>query len=141
MYRPWFSRLLQKLNDLIHLFIALALAGASILVIVQFGKDVWHGLHAHNLTLAFLHALGTLFILWVLSSLIGAETTYLRDGTIPLTVFVEVALITLLRQLILIPVEGDTGHSGAWQGLDFYWMIIAAVLVVGIAYYLVSRRN
>ncbi|AEK57643.1 conserved hypothetical protein [Acidithiobacillus caldus SM-1] len=55
--------------------------------------------------------------------------------------FVEVALITLLRQLILIPVEGDTGHSGAWQGLGFYWMIIAAVLVVGIAYYLVSRRN
>lgn len=140
MYRPWFSRLLQKLNDLIHLFIALALAGASVLVIGQFAKDVWHGLHTHNLTMAFLHALGTLFILWVLSSLIGAETTYLRDGTIPLAVFVEVALITLLRQLILIPVEGDSGHPGSWPGLEFYWMIIAAVLVVGIAYYLVYRR-
>jgi uncharacterized membrane protein (DUF373 family) len=82
--------------------------------------------------------LGNLFILWVLSSLISAEVRYMRTGHFTVVVFIEAALITLLRQLIIIPVE-SSGHLEQWAWT--YGLVIAAVLVVGVTYFLVQRRQ
>lgn len=122
-------------NRLLHVFIALALLVASLFPIWQFVADVVHTIESGAVSKGFLSALGNLFILWVLSSLISAEVRYMRTGQFGMTVFIEAALITLLRQLI-IPVESE-GHLETWAWT--YGLVIAAVVAVGITYFLVHR--
>ena len=134
----WFESTMDAANRLLHLFMALALLITSILLIWQFVADVLHTFRTGLLAQGFLQALGHLFILWVLSSLISAEVRYMQSGQFPVLVFIEAALITLLRQLIIIPVE-SAGHleAAAWT----YGLITAAVVAVGLTYYLVRRTR
>jgi uncharacterized membrane protein (DUF373 family) len=119
-------------------FIALALLIASILLMWQFVADVIQTFRSSQVARGFVQALGNLFILWVLSSLISAEVRYMRHRQFSVLVFIEAALITLLRQLIIIPVE-NAGHleSLAWT----YGLVIAAVVAVGLNYFLVRQKN
>ena len=128
--------MLDSANKLLHVFMALALLVACVLLIWQFVTEVIQTLRSGQLAQGFLQALGNLFILWVLSSLISAEVRYMHSGHISVLVFIEAALITLLRQLIIIPVE-RAGHleSAAWT----YGLITAAVIAVGLTDYLVRR--
>jgi uncharacterized membrane protein (DUF373 family) len=48
---------------------------------------------------------------WTLSRLISAEVSYIERGYFRVRVFVEVTIITLLRQLIVAPVEVAAGTS------------------------------
>lgn len=132
----WFETTMEAANRLLHVFIALALLVASLLLIWQFVSDVVITLRSGAVAQGFLQALGNLFILWVLSSLISAEVRYMRSGHFSVLVFIEAALITLLRQLIIIPVE-SSGHleNFAWT----YALITAAVIAVGVTYYLIRR--
>ncbi len=137
--RPqWFESTMDAANRLLHVFMALALLIASILLIWQFLADVVQTLKSGHVAQGFVQALGNLFILWVLSSLISAEVRYMRTGYFSVLVFIEAALITLLRQLIIIPAE-SAGHleSSAWT----YGLITAAVVAVSLTYYLVRRTS
>jgi uncharacterized membrane protein (DUF373 family) len=129
---------MEAANQLLHVFIALALLVASILLMWQFVADVIQTFRSSQVARGFVQALGNLFILWVLSSLISAEVRYMRHGQFSVLVFIEAALITLLRQLIIIPVE-SAGHleSFAWT----YGLVIAAVIAVGLNYYLVRQTQ
>ncbi|MCL5979294.1 MAG: phosphate-starvation-inducible PsiE family protein [Gammaproteobacteria bacterium] len=140
MFNDRFNNALRILNYTLHLFIAFALAAASVLIMIQFSRDVLEAFREHILAAGFLHALGTLFIVWVLSALISAEITYMRSGIFHVEVFFEVAMITLLRQLILIPVKGG-GETIQPEDLVFYAMISGALLATGIAYFLVARSQ
>ncbi|MEJ2480809.1 MAG: phosphate-starvation-inducible PsiE family protein [Acidihalobacter sp.] len=134
----WFEAVMEAANRLLHAFIAIALLVASLLLIWQFTSDVLTSVTSGDIGDGFLRSLGNLFILWVLSSLISAEVRYMRTGHFTVVVFIEAALITLLRQLIIIPVE-SSGHLEQWAWT--YGLVIVAVLVVGITYFLVQRRT
>jgi len=136
MRLQWFESMLDSANRLLHVFMALALLVACVLLIWQFVAEVIQTLRSEQLAQGFLQALGNLFILWVLSSLISAEVRYMHSGQFSVLVFIEASLITLLRQLIIIPVE-SAGHleSAAWT----YGLITAAVIAVGLTDYLVRR--
>ncbi len=136
MQPHWFESAMAGANRLLHVFIALALLVASLFLIWQFVADVVHTVASGAVSKGFLSALGNLFILWVLSSLISAEVRYMRTGQLGVTVFIEAALITLLRQLIIIPVE-SAGHLETWAWT--YALVIAAVVAVSVTYYLVHR--
>ena len=136
MRAHWFEAIMEGANRLLHAFIAIALLVASLLLIWQFTSDVFTSVVAGNIGAGFLRSLGNLFILWVLSSLISAEVRYMRTQHFTVVVFIEAALITLLRQLIIIPVE-SSGHLEQWAWT--YGLVIAAVLAVGITYFLVQR--
>jgi uncharacterized membrane protein (DUF373 family) len=138
MRTHWFEAVMEAANRLLHAFIAIALLVASLLLIWQFTADVFTSITSGDIGDGFLRSLGNLFILWVLSSLISAEVRYMRTGHFTVVVFIEAALITLLRQLIIIPVE-SSGHLEQWAWT--YGLVIAAVLVVGVTYFLVQRRQ
>ncbi len=132
----WFESIMEGANRLLHVFMAVVLLIASLLLIWQFGSDVVATLRSGQLAQGYLHALGNLFILWVLSSLISAEIRYMRTGSFSVLVFIEAALITLLRQLIIIPVESPGRLQDAtWS----YALITAAVIAVGATYYMMRR--
>jgi len=142
----WFERQLigslRLFNTLLHVVLALALAVASIMVIMEFANQVLVAASGGSLIHDFLNALGILFLLWTLSSLIAAEINYVQGGKIQLAVFLEVAMITLLRSLITEPIQLIAGRNepSAQPSFDVvhYGALLAAILVVGVIYYLIK---
>ncbi len=146
MFQEWQDNFEQKLvstlkgfNGLLHILLAIALVVASVLIVWQFSLEVVDSLRLGQLARGFLHALGTLFIVWTLSSLISAEIEYVATSRFHLRVFIEVAMITLLRQLIVEPVQVVAGTDANSEiSLWHYGMLLGAILVVGVVHRLVG---
>lgn len=130
---------MKNFNQLIHVLLALALAVACVMVIWDFGLKAAEAWRAGNATNGFFHALGSLFILWTLSTLISAEMSYLQTGRIYVRVFVEVAMISVIREMIVQPVQviSSSGNDANFSPVH-YGLLLAALLVIGVVYKLVS---
>lgn len=115
------------LNGFAHIIIGLALAVSVVMFTWLFFKDVQQAAYAHNLVHGFLHALGTLMLLWSISALISAEIRYLLDSKLLVETFIEVVLVLFLRKLIVMPVQ-DASPSfeeiGIWVGGAFVMGLI-----------------
>lgn len=127
-------------NRLIHLLLALALGIACAMVIWDVGAKIYQSWQAGNAAQGFLHALGSLFILWTLSTLISAEINYIQTGRVYARVFVVVAMISIIREIIVQPVQAiaANGLNGSAFNPMEYGLLLAALLVTGIVYRLVS---
>lgn len=131
---------MKNFNQLIHVLLALALGVACVMVIWDFGLQAAEAWRAGNATSGFFHALGSLFILWTLSTLISAEMAYLQTGRIYVRVFVEVAMISVIREMIVQPVQvisSPNGNEATFNPVH-YGLLLAALLVAGVVYRLVS---
>jgi hypothetical protein len=110
------------LNGFAHIIIGLALATSVIMFTWLFFMDVKQAAYAHNLVHGFLHALGTLMLLWSISALISAEIRYLTGSKLLVETFIEVVLVLFLRKLIVMPVQDATptiSEVGMWVGGAF----------------------
>ncbi len=118
---------MQWLNGFAHLIIGLALAISVVMFTWLFFKDVQNAAYNHNLVHGFLHALGTLMLLWSVSALISAEIRYLMGSKLLVETFVEVVLVLFLRKLIVMPVQ-DASPSieeiSIWVGGAFAMGVI-----------------
>ncbi len=126
-------------NRLIHLLLALALGIACAMVIWDVAVKIYHAWEAGNAAQGFLHALGSLFILWTLSTLISAEINYIETGRVYARVFVVVAMISIIRELIVQPVQAIASQGGGAFNPMEYGLLLAALLVTGVVYRLVSN--
>lgn len=134
---------MRKFNQLIHVLLALALAIACVMVIWDFGVKAADSWQTGSAMSGFFHALGSLFILWTLSTLISAEMNFLLTGRTSVRVFVEVAMISVIREMIVQPVQVITtpgGHEVAFNPMH-YGLLLAALLVSGVVYRLVSEAH
>ncbi len=131
---------MQGFNWLMHVLLALALGIASVMVIWDVSVKIFGAWQAGNAAQGFLHALGSLFVLWTLSTLISAEINYIQTGRVYVRVFVVVALISTVRELIVAPVQAMTGGQPPGDGFNWvsYSLLLATLLVVGIVYRLVG---
>ncbi len=130
---------MKNFNQLIHVLLALALGVACVMVIWDFGQKAFAALQAGDAANGFFQALGSLFILWTLSTLISAEMNYLQTGRIYVRVFVEVAMISVIREMIVQPVQViSAGHTESDFNPVHYGLLLAALLVIGVVYRLVS---
>jgi uncharacterized membrane protein (DUF373 family) len=131
---------MKGFNQFIHILLALALAIACVMVILDFGQKAVEAWHAGNATGGFFHALGSLFILWTLSTLISAEMNYLQTGRTYVRVFVEVAMISVIREMIVQPVQviSNPGAEPSSFNPIHYGLLLVALLVIGVVYRMVS---
>ncbi|BBP00507.1 phosphate-starvation-inducible PsiE family protein [Sulfuriferula nivalis] len=143
MFEKKLIQLLSQFNNLLHMALTVALAIASVMVIWQFSVDVFHAITHGYLIKGFLQSLGTLFLVWTLSSLISAEISFLQNGILHVRVFIEVVIITLLRQLLVAPVQmaGATPSTGDEFDPLHFGLILAALLVIGILHWLVGGAS
>lgn len=119
------------LNGFAHIVIGLALATSVIMFTWLFFIDVKNAAYAHNLVHGFIHALGTLMLLWSISALISAEIRYLQGSKLLVETFIEVVLVLFLRKLIVMPVQDITPsieEISTWVGGAF---------VLGLIYVLI----
>lgn len=115
------------LNGFAHIVIGLALATSVLMFTWLFFVDVKDAAYAHNLVHGFLHALGTLMLLWSISALISAEIRYLRGSQLLVETFIEVVLVLFLRKLIVMPVQDASPtieEIGMWVGGAFFLGLI-----------------
>jgi len=119
------------LNGFAHIVIGLALATSVIMFTWLFFNDVKEAAYAHNLIHGFLHALGTLMLLWSVSALISAEIRYLNGSKLQVETFIEVVLVLFLRKLIVMPVQD------ASPTLEEVGMWVGAAFVLGVTYVLI----
>ncbi len=143
MFEEKLIAILSRFNHLLHIALAMALLIASAMVIWEFGAEVSIAILHNHMVRGFLQSLGTLFLVWTLSSLISAEISYLQDGVLQVRLFIEVAIITLLRQIITKPVMLATGKQNPDDVFDptQYGLILVALLVVGILHWLVGSAS
>jgi Phosphate-starvation-inducible E family len=119
------------LNGFAHIIIGLALATSVIMFTWLFFLDVKQAAYAHNLIHGFLHALGTLMLLWSISALISAEIRYLTGSKLLVETFIEVVLVLFLRKLIVMPVQD------ASPTLEEIGMWVGGAFVLGLVYVMV----
>lgn len=127
-------RAMLWLNGFAHIVIGLALATAVIMFTWLFFNDVKEAAYAHNLVHGFLHALGTLMLLWSISALISAEIRYLNGSKLLVETFVEVVLVLFLRKLIVMPVQDASPtmqEVGMWVGGAFVLGLIYIMIMWG----------
>ena len=125
------TNLLTWTSRLTHIVISLALVTATALLTALFFHDIYMAIHSHSLIKGFLHALGILLLLWTMVELINTELDHLRGGAIDVAVFIEVALVVVVREIIMLPVA-ETHPTwidlGMWTG---------AATLLGLTYYFV----
>ena len=124
-------RAMQWLNGAAHIMIGLALAIAVVMFTWLFIQDVREAAISHNLVHGFLHALGTLMLLWSMSALITAEIRYLQGHSLEVETFIEVAMVVMLRKLIVMPVQDASPTATELL------MWVGAGLMLGVMYFLI----
>lgn len=124
-------RAMLWLNGIAHIIIGLALAMSVLMFTWLFFESVREAAHAHHLVQGFLHALGTLMLLWSVSALISAEIRYLQGNKLEVETFIEVGMVVVLRKLIVLPVQD------AQPTPQDLMMWVGAALLLGVMYVLV----
>lgn len=124
-------KVLHYTDSLAHVVISLALVTATLLIVVFFFHEIYIAIKIHTLIKGFLHALGILLLLWTMVELINTEINFLQGAGVDVAVFVEVALVVVVREIIMIPVseiKPSWTDVGMWTG---------AATLLGLTYLLV----
>lgn len=122
----------ERFSFALKIALVAALMGISIAVVGLFISDVAHLFHnrtAHGV----LAALGSLLIIWVMVELMENEIRQLRGGNFKIQVFLGVALVALIRELLIASLEHSSGEAQL--------SILAGIVSLGVVYWLISRAE
>jgi uncharacterized membrane protein (DUF373 family) len=122
----------ERFSQSMNLVLVLALIGLTLGVVGLFVIDVGH-LLAGDLERGIISALGSMLILWLLIELMNTEISHLKGGKFHISVFIGVALVTMIRETMIATLKHDRPES--------IYYLIAAILVIGLVYWLVVRTE
>ena len=125
-------RFAERFSFALKLVLVVALMGISLAVVGLFVSDVVSLFH-HRTAHQVLGALGSLLIIWVMVELMENEIRQLRGGRFKIQVFLGVALVALIRELLISSLE----HAAGQKQLA----ILAGILSLGVVYWLISRAE
>ena len=122
----------ERFSQAMNLVLVLALMGLTIGVIGLFVRDVieiFRGQYAEGI----ITALGSLLILWVMIELMSTEISHLKGGKIGISVFIGVALVTTIRDVLIKTLKHDNSQT--------LYYLEALILILGLVYWLVRRSE
>ncbi|MDI6802040.1 MAG: protoglobin domain-containing protein [Thermodesulfovibrionales bacterium] len=122
----------ERFSQAMNLVLVLALIGLTVGVIGLFISDVYR-LMTGSLEHGIVTALGSLLILWVVIELMNTEISHLKGGKFHISVFVGVALVTIIRETMIATLK----HEGP----ETIYYLIAAILVIGVVYWLIKKTE
>ncbi|MFQ5465514.1 MAG: protoglobin domain-containing protein [Thermodesulfobacteriota bacterium] len=127
------SHLIQLANRFsygLNLILVIGLVVLGGMVIGLFGYDLYHILDG-ELEKGLLSTLGSLLMLWVVIELMDTEIKHLRGGKFAVKVFVSVALVAVIRKILVASLQHEAVEAQV--------SLIAAVAVLGVVYWLISK--
>lgn len=122
----------ELFSQFTSLVLILGLTIVTAAVIYLCGKDIIE-IFSGQLEQKIIAALGSVLILWVMLELINTEIAHLRGGKFKISVFVGVALVTTIREVMIATLRHDS--------IDFIVALVACILVIGIIYWLVKKTE
>ncbi|MGA1845517.1 phosphate-starvation-inducible PsiE family protein [Deferribacter abyssi] len=90
--------------------------------------------YQHGSSKILITALGSLLILWVLIELLHTEIQLLKGGKFRISVFIGVALIAFIRDLLILTLKHETSGRGVY-------FVLASILILGLIYWLIARME
>ena len=123
---------LRWMQKFTHIVISTTLVGATVLLTLYLLHEIYDAIEVHTFIKGFMHALGILLLLWTMTELLATELHFMRSGKIEVEIFVEVALIVVIREIIMLPV-GETHPQ--WYEVATW---VSAATLLGLTYMLVQ---
>lgn len=125
-----------RFGEIFSQIISTALVVALILltgaVVYLCGRDIYE-IFSGKIEQNVITALGSILILWVMLELINTELSHLRGGKFKISIFVGVALVTTIREVMIATLKHDS--------IEFIGALVASVLVIGIVFWLVKKTE
>jgi uncharacterized membrane protein (DUF373 family) len=115
-----------------NFILVLALIGLTLSFVGLFVIDVMHLIEG-DVHKGIITALGSLLLLWLMIELMNTEISHLKGGKFHISVFVGVALVAVIRETLIATLKHEKPET------IFY--LIAAILVLGFVYWLVTKAE
>jgi uncharacterized membrane protein (DUF373 family) len=122
----------ERFSQATNLLLILALMGLTLGVVWLFMQDVMH-LVDGNVERGIISALGSMLLLWLMLELMNTEISHLKGGKFHISIFVGVALVTMIRETMIATLKHEKPES--------VYYLIAAILVIGFVYWIVTRAE
>lgn len=125
----------ESFTQSMNLVLILAIIGLTLGVVGLIAYDVMN-IFTGNLELkhGIISALGSMLILWVLIELMNSEIAHLKGGRkFRMSIFIGIALVTIIRETMIATLKHERP--------EIVYYLIAAILVIGIVYWLVKRTE
>lgn len=116
----------------LNIVLVLGLVALGFMVLGLFVYDLTH-IFAGDIEKGLLSTLGSLLMLWVVIELVDTEIEHLKGEKFAIKVFVSVALVAVIRKILVTTLKADA--------VDAQISLIAAVAVLGVVYWLVSKSD
>jgi uncharacterized membrane protein (DUF373 family) len=124
----------ERFSQTMNLALVLALIGLTLGVLALFVYDLREIVTGQaGLGRGIISALGSMLILWVMIELMNTEISHLKGGGLYISVFIGVALITVIREMMIATLQHETPEK--------LYTLIAAILVMGVVYWLVKKAE
>ncbi len=123
------ERFLQSTN----LLLVIALIGLTLAVVWLFAQDIMHLISSGDIVGGIISALGSMLLLWLMIELMNTEISHLKGGKFHISVFVGVALVTMIRETMIATLKHEKPES--------VYYLIAAILVIGFVYWIVAKAE
>ncbi len=115
-----------------NLLLVLALIGLTLGVVWLFAQDVLL-LLSGDVERGIISALGSMLLLWLMIELMNTEIAHLKGGKFHISVFVGVALVTMIRETMIATLKHERPES--------IYYLIAAIFVIGFVFWIVTRAE
>ncbi|HEX9136286.1 MAG TPA: protoglobin domain-containing protein [Nitrospirota bacterium] len=122
----------ERFSQTTNLILVLALIGLTIGVVWLFIEDVMH-IITGDVERGIISALGSMLLLWLMIELMNTEISHLKGGKFHISVFVGVALVTMIRETMIATLKHEKPES--------IYYLIAAILVIGFVFWIVTRAE
>ncbi len=122
----------ERFSQTTNLLLIVALIGLTVGVVWLFIKDVIH-LVSGDVEGGIITALGSMLLLWLMIELMNTEISHLKGGKFHISVFVGVALVTMIRETMIATLKHERPES--------IYYLIAAILVIGFVFWIVTRAE
>ncbi len=123
----------EKFSQTTNHILVMALIGLTLGVVWLFAKDVMHLLVSGDVEGGIIAALGSMLLLWLMIELMNTEIEHLKGGRFHISVFVGVALVTVIRELMIATLKHEQPAA--------IYVLIAGILVIGCVFWIVTRAE
>jgi len=122
----------ERFSQSTNLLLIVALIGLTLGVVWLFIQDIVH-LMSGDVERGIISALGSMLLLWLMIELMNTEISHLKGGKFHISVFVGVALVTMIRETMIATLKHERPES--------IYYLIAAILVIGFVFWIVTRAE
>ena len=122
----------ERFSQATNFMLVFALIGLTIGVGWLFLRDVAH-IFSGDVEQGIISSLGSMLLLWLMIELMSTEIAHLKGGKFYISVFVGVALVTMIRETMIATLRHEKPES--------IYYLIAAILVIGFVYWIVAKTE